>query len=58
MIPFCLKTSFPFSFADHVSVSDEVLVEENNGLTTAKVIKVSTLIEKGDCSLFKIHFDN
>ena len=40
--------NFPFRYADHVSIGDEVLVKGNDVLTPAKVINVSSLIMQGD----------
>ena len=38
---------FNFSLADEVSVGDEVLVNENNGLIPEKVRNISSFIMKG-----------
>ena len=46
--PYQYKTIFSVRFADQVSISDELLVQENNELVPAKVINISSLIMKGE----------
>ena len=39
---------FFFSYADHISVADDVLIDINNVLTPAKVINVTNFMMQGD----------
>ena len=48
------KIILSIRYADHVSVGNEVLVEENYELIPAEVINVSTLSMQGDC--ISIHY--
>ena len=44
----------PTRYAEKVSAGDEVLVPENNKLTPAKVINVSSLKMQGDYTHFSV----
>ena len=37
-----------FSYADEVLIDDEVMAQENDGIVTAKVSNVSTLLMSGN----------
>ena len=55
------------SYADQLSIGDEVLVQGNNDLTPAKVINISDITMQGKycnllivthCALLHIHFND
>ena len=44
---------FSFRYADQVAIGDEVLVQENDGLTPSKVINVTSSTMQGNYNPFE-----
>ena len=55
LIPNLKIIVFHFSYANEVSIGDEVLVNENDQLSPAKVIDISTSKMQGDIQIFYSH---
>ena len=47
---------YSFSYAEHVSLGDEVLVQGNVEFRSAKVIQVSSSVKQGSIHLFLLAF--